>query len=250
MASENRYWGQRRIQAELVRLGFKVSARTVAKYMRGPYTGRPSPSWREFLKRHACDIWACDFFCVQTIWFRTFYVFFAIRHANREVLHVQVTSHPTAEWVAQQIVECCGWDRQPPRFLIHDRDSRYGKVFDRRVSNLGIRQIRTPFRSPRANAIAERWVRSPEPSIWTSCSSSASAIYDAHWLSMLAISTVGGHTGRLGNVRPVRHRELSKATSAATLLPGRFWVGSIISTIWPHDHPDEHFAPYSSPKLT
>jgi hypothetical protein len=66
---------------------------------------------------------------VQTIWFQTFCVFFAIRHANREVLHVQVTRHPTAEWVAHQIVECCGWDRGPPRFLIHDRDSRYGKVF-------------------------------------------------------------------------------------------------------------------------
>ena len=62
--------------------------------------------------------------------------------------------------MAQQIVERCGWDREPPRFLIHDRDSRYGKVFDRRLNNLGIRQIRTPFGSPRANAIAERWVRS------------------------------------------------------------------------------------------
>jgi transposase InsO family protein len=160
MASENRFWGQRRIQAELVRLGFKVSARTVAKYMRRPYAGKPSSSWREFLKRHARDIWACDFFCVRTIWFQTFYVFFAIRHANREVLHVQVTRHPTAEWVTQQIVECCGWDREPPRFLIHDRDSRYGGIFDRRLCRLGIRQIRTPFRSPRANAIAERWVRS------------------------------------------------------------------------------------------
>jgi hypothetical protein len=98
MASENRYWGQRRIQAELVRLGFKVCARTVAKYMRGPYAGRPSPSWREFLKRHARDIWACDFFCVQTIWFRTFYVFFAIRHANREVLHVWVGSIISTIW--------------------------------------------------------------------------------------------------------------------------------------------------------
>jgi hypothetical protein len=116
-------WGQRRIQAELVRLGFKVSARTVAKYMRRPYAGKPSSGWREFLKRHARDIWACDFFCVRTIWFQTFYVFFAIRHANREVLHVQVTRHPTAEWVTQQIVECCSWDREPPRFLIHDRDA-------------------------------------------------------------------------------------------------------------------------------
>src|SRR5262249_13047986 len=60
----------------------------------------------------------------------------------------------------QQIVECCDWDREPPRFLIHDRDSRYGGTFDRRLCHLGITQIRTPFRSPRANAIAERWVRS------------------------------------------------------------------------------------------
>ncbi len=160
MASENRLWGQRRIQAELARLGFKVSARTVARYMRRPYDGVPSPGWRVFLKRHAVDIWACDFFCVQTILFRTFYVFFVIHQARREVLHVQVTQHPTSEWVAQQIVEACGWDREPPRFLIHDRDCRYGAIFDWRLRKLGITQIRTPFRSPRANAIAERWVRS------------------------------------------------------------------------------------------
>ena len=86
MALENRFWGQRRIQAELARLGFKVSARTIAKYMRRPYGRKPSPSWRQFLKRHAQDIWACDFFCVRTIWFQTLYVFFAIRHANRELL--------------------------------------------------------------------------------------------------------------------------------------------------------------------
>ena len=66
----------------------------------------------------------------------------------------------TADWAAQQIVECCAWDRAPPRFLIHDGDCRYGASFDRRVRGLGIRQIRTPFRSPRANAVAERWVRS------------------------------------------------------------------------------------------
>jgi len=82
-----------------------------------------------------------------------------IRLANREILHVAVTRHPTADWAAQQIVECCAWDRAPPRFLIHDRDSRYGANFDR-VRGLGIRQVRTPFRSPRANAVAERWVRS------------------------------------------------------------------------------------------
>jgi transposase InsO family protein len=120
----------------------------------------PTGTWREFLMRHASDIWACDFFCVPTVLFQTLHVFFVIRLANREILHVEVTRHPTAGWAAQQIVECCAWDRAPPRFFIHDRDSRYGASFDRRVRGLGIRQVRTPFRSPRANAIAERWVRS------------------------------------------------------------------------------------------
>jgi putative transposase len=128
--------------------------------MRRPHGQKPCPGWRIFLKQHAGEIWACDFIGVQTILFRTLYVFFVVRHASREVVHAQVTQHPTAEWTAQQIVECCGWDRKPPRFLIHDRDSRYGELFDHRLQGLGITQIRTPFRAPRANSIAERWVRS------------------------------------------------------------------------------------------
>jgi transposase InsO family protein len=159
MAAENRLWGQRRIQAELARLGFSVSARTVAKYM-GRHNRGPSPGWREFLKRHEPNIWACDFFCVRTIWFQTLYVFFVVRHLNREILHVAVTPCPTAEWTAQQIIECCAWDRWPPRFLLHDRDSRYGAIFQRRLRHLGIEQVRTPFKAPRANAISERWVKS------------------------------------------------------------------------------------------
>ena len=154
MSAENVLWGQKRIQAELARLGFRVSARTVAKYMRARPNRGPSPGWREFLKRQAPDIWACDFFCVRTVLFQTLHVFFVVRHANREILHAEVTRHPTADWTAQQVVECCAWDRAPPRFLIHDRDSRYGASFDRRVRHLGIRQVRTPFRSPRANACA------------------------------------------------------------------------------------------------
>jgi putative transposase len=112
------------------------------------------------LKRHESSIWACDFFCVQTILFQALYVFFVVRHVNREILQVAVTPYPTAEWVAQRIVECCAWDRWPPRFLIHDRDSRYGAIFDRRLRHLGIEQVRTPFGAPQANAISERWVKS------------------------------------------------------------------------------------------
>ena len=160
MATENVLWGQKRIQAELTRLGYRVSARTVAKYMRGLRCGTPSAGWRHFLASHAQEIWACDFFCVQTILFRTIYVFFIIHHGSREVVHVRTTCHPTNEWTGRQIVEACGWDREPPRFLIHDRDNRYGTAFDLRLKALGARSVRTPFRSPQANAIAERWVKS------------------------------------------------------------------------------------------
>ncbi len=108
MATENFPWRRQRIQAELARLGFKVSARTVAKYMRGIHRGTPSPGWRDFLALHAREIWACDFFWVQTIFFRTIYVFFVIHHASREVVHVETTWHPTSEWSGRQIVEACG----------------------------------------------------------------------------------------------------------------------------------------------
>src|SRR5262249_57641478 len=107
MAAENLLWGQRRVQAELARLGFTVSARTVARYMRRPYHGGPSPSWREFLTRHAKDIWACDFFGVRTIFFQTLYVFFVMHHESRQILRVRVTQRPTAEWAAQQVVDAC-----------------------------------------------------------------------------------------------------------------------------------------------
>src|SRR5215467_2053204 len=131
MAADNRLWGQRRIQAELSRLGFKVSARTVAKYMQPTRRRGPSSTWRSFLRQSGSDIWACDFFCVRTITFRLLYVFFVIEHASRQVLHVHVTPNPTASWAAQQMVECCAWDRKLSRFLVHDRDGCYGATFRR-----------------------------------------------------------------------------------------------------------------------
>jgi putative transposase len=93
------------------------------------------------------------------LWFRTLYVFFVIHHGTREIIHARVTSHPRAEWLAQQTTEACEVEREPPRFLIHDRDGCYGAAFNRRVQSLGIEQTRTPVKAPRANAIAERWVR-------------------------------------------------------------------------------------------
>lgn len=127
--------------------------------MRKPWDGHPSPGWRKFLEHHAREIWACDLFTVQTIWLRTLYVFFVIYHGTREVIHARVTAHPTAEWLAQQLAEACDVDREPPRYLIHDRDGCFGAAFNRRVQSLGIVQIRAPVKAPRANAVAERWVR-------------------------------------------------------------------------------------------
>jgi putative transposase len=114
----------------------------------------------EFLTRQAKDIWACDFFSVRTIFVQTLDVFFVMHHETRQILQVRVTRHPTAEWAAQQVVDACGWDRDPPRYLIRDRDGRFGVEFDRRVQRLGVKRIRTPARAPRANALAERWIRS------------------------------------------------------------------------------------------
>jgi transposase InsO family protein len=159
MAPENPLWGQRRIQAELARRGYRVCARTVARYMRRPYSGTPSRGWRQFLSQHSAEIWACDLFTVQNVWFQTLYVFFVIHHGTRELMHARVTAHPNSEWLAQQMIEACGISREPPRYLIHDRDGCYGASFNRRVASLAIRQIRTPVKAPKANAFAERWVR-------------------------------------------------------------------------------------------
>ena len=158
MARENPLWGQRRIQAELARLGIRVCARTVAKYMRRRYGGTPSPGWRQFLAQNSIEIWACDLMTVQTLWFRTLFVFFVIHHGTRQIVHARVTAHPSAYWLAQQMVEACGPNTTAPRFLIHDRDRCFRAEFDRRIASLGIRQVRTPVKAP--NAIAERWVRS------------------------------------------------------------------------------------------
>ena len=219
MAIDNRLWGQRRIRAELARLGFKVSARTVAKYMLRANHRGPSPSWRPFVKQHASVIWACDFFCEQTVLFRTLYVFFVIQHASRQVLHVHVTPHPTAEWTTQQIVECCGWDREPPRFLVHDRDRIYGASFDRRMHGLGISQVRTPFRSPRANAIAERWVRS----VRTECLDHLFIFNERHLQKVLA-----EYVGYFNHWRP--HRSIGqRAPCAAAISECRSKGGKIIA---------------------
>ena len=158
MASENPVWGEDRIANELlIKLGIRVSPRTVGKYMpKGP-PGQPrgDQRWATFLKNHARVILACDFFVAVTATFRLLYVFVVIDHGRRRLAHVGVTNHPTADWTLQQLREVVG-DEDAHRYLIHDRDSIFARHLDNSVRALGLKVLRTPFRSPKANSICER----------------------------------------------------------------------------------------------
>jgi transposase InsO family protein len=158
MARENPTWGRRRIQAELRFLGYEVAELTVAKYMRRP-SPRPSATWRAFLEAHIGEIVAIDFFVVPTLTFRLLFAVVVLRHHRRELLHVNVTAHPTAIWTAQQIVEAFPNDTAP-RYLVRDRDSIYGDAFHRRVDNLGIHQVLIAPHAPWQNPFAERVIGS------------------------------------------------------------------------------------------
>jgi hypothetical protein len=134
----------------------EVSAESVRCYHRSALRRPPSQSWRTFLHNHAPHIWAADFFTVPTVTFHTLYVFF-ITHDRRRIVHLNVTAHPTAEWVWRQLIAATPWGEQP-RYLMHDRDRCYGGAFIRRAARIGIRTLLTPVRAPKANAIAERLV--------------------------------------------------------------------------------------------
>src|SRR6266851_1948341 len=158
MANENRLWGTERIRGELLKLGIVISSRSLRRYRRPRSSQPPSQSWRTFLANHSQAIWAADLFVVQTLTFQTLYVIFFISHGGRQLVHFDVTAHPTAAWVWRQLTEATPWDCKP-RYLIHDRDRVWGADFGQRASSLTIKSLRTPIRAPRANSIAERWVR-------------------------------------------------------------------------------------------
>lgn len=158
MARENPLWGEERIANELlVKLGIRVSPRTVRKYMpKEPSCGpRGDQRWSTFLRNHAGAILACDLFVVVTATFRILYVFVLIEHGSRRIMHVGVTAHPTAEWTLQRIRQAIPADHRY-RFLIHDRGRVYSRELDRSVENMGLHVLRTPYQSPQANSICER----------------------------------------------------------------------------------------------
>jgi transposase InsO family protein len=155
LARENPRWGIVRIVGELRALGYEVSARTVRRYRQRALRRPPSQSWRTFLHNHAFAIWAVDLFTVQTLTLRTLYALVVIAHSRRRVLHVNVTQHPTAQWIWRQVVEATPWGARP-RYLIRDHDRCYGTDFTQHAARIGITTIVTPIRAPNANAVAER----------------------------------------------------------------------------------------------
>ena len=158
MSMENLLWGAPRIHGELLKLGFELAQSSVARYMlkqRGP----PSQGWRTFLRNHAPDIAAMDLFVVPTIGFKIIYGFVIVRLNRRYLVWINVTTNPTAEWVARQITEAFPWDGAQ-RYMIRDRDQIYGNVVTRRLRAMGIRDKPTAPASPWQNGFVERLIGS------------------------------------------------------------------------------------------
>jgi putative transposase len=160
MARDNRLWGAERIRGELLKLGIHVSKRTIQKYMKDTRSPRQrGQTWATFLHTHAKDIWACDFLQVTDLFFRSLFAFFIIDIHTRQVIHVGVTRSPTDTWTAQQLREATPYG-QGPKYLLRDRDSKFGSCFAHVATTSSIKILKTPYHMPRANAICERFLGS------------------------------------------------------------------------------------------
>jgi putative transposase len=158
ISKANPLWGAPRIHGEILKLGIDVSQATVAKYMERR-VGRPSPTWRSFLRNQAAGIAAIDMFVVVSASFQLLYVMIILAHDRRRIVRFDVTEHPTASWLSQQVTEAFPWDTAP-RYLLRDRDASYGTNFRRRVEAMGIVEVITAPRSPWHNAYVERVIGS------------------------------------------------------------------------------------------
>ena len=159
MATENR-WGAPRIHGELLKLGFRIAERTVSRYLRAvkPRGAHRRGGWKAFLENHREGIAAMDFFTVPTATFRVLYVLVVIEHDRRRILHVNVTEHPTAAWVCQQLREALPGDVPMPRYLLCDQDSIFSEQVTQTSDAIGVKLTRTAYRSPWQNGTCERVV--------------------------------------------------------------------------------------------
>jgi putative transposase len=161
MAVANRTWGEERIASELLlKLGIRVSPRTVRRYMpsgSGSKRGPGSQAWSTFLRNHAGAVLACDFFVTVTAQFHMLYVFVLMEVGTRRILHWNVTDHPAAEWTAQQFRMVVSGERLH-RFVVHDHDSIYSEGVDHTVAAMGLTVLKKPVHAPQANAFCERLI--------------------------------------------------------------------------------------------
>src|SRR6266536_3204894 len=157
-STENLLCGAPRIHGELLKLGFELAQSSVAKSM-VKHRGPPSQGWRTCLRNHAPDIAAMDLFVVPTIGFRMLYSFVIVRLDRRDLVWINITTNPTAEWIARQLTEAFPWN-EAPRYMIRDRDRIYGAVVTRRLRAMGIRDKPTAPASPWQNGFAERLIGS------------------------------------------------------------------------------------------
>ena len=201
MSIENPLWGAPRIHGELLKLGFAVAQSSVAKYM----IKRPGPAsqgWHTFLRNHAPNIAAMDLFVVPTIGFDLLYAFVIVRLGRRDLVWINVTTNPTAEWIARQLTEAFPWNAAP-RYLIRDRDRIYGSIVARRIRVMGIRDKPIAPASPWQNGFAERLIGS----IRRECLDHLVVLSEAHLRRMLQ-----AYAGYYNKIRT--HRSLDKDAPA------------------------------------
>jgi putative transposase len=167
-ARENRAWGYGKIQGELLKVGHRISRSTIKRVLRRhrlqPAPRRGRTTWQAFLAQHREQLLACDFCTVDTLFLQRLYVLFFIELGSRRLHVAGCTAHPTAAWVTQQARQR-SWplqDREDPplRFLLRDRDGKFPAGFDTVFASEGLTVVRTPPRTPNANPVAERAVRS------------------------------------------------------------------------------------------
>ena len=213
MSIENPLWGAPRIHGELLKLGFEIAQSSVAKHMvkRG---GPPSQGWRTFLRNHAPEIAAMDLFVVPTIGFDLLYALVIVRLDRRQLVCINVTQHPTAEWIARQLTEAFPWD-EAPHYLMRDRDRSYGDVALRRLRAMGIRDKPIAPASPWQNGFAERLIGS----IRRECVDHIVVWGEGHLRRILR-----AYARYYNNIRT--HRSLDKDAPAFRSVQ---WVGTITS---------------------
>jgi transposase InsO family protein len=158
MNRANPLWGAPRIHGELLKLGIEISQATVAKYM-ARRAATPSPTWRGFLRNQIDGIAAIDMFVTVSVSFRLLYVMIILAHDRRKIVRFDVTEHPTAAWLSQQVIEAFPWDTAP-HSLLRDRDASDDSIFSKRVASMGITEVVTAPRSPWQNAYVERVIGS------------------------------------------------------------------------------------------